>query len=148
MALKRASTDKGAQIGLSRATLAGPFAAYRELVGVDASGEPSGGVNENARKLMGGDLVDSSNLKAILQAPEKLTQRLNDAGITAFLDAQADPDNFIVYDTLEQRGHLTAHTSLAQFFDPDVVVRADGSPDYVGWSRAQSSGANTTRMTR
>jgi len=131
VALALAATPDGHTIGLSRATLAGPFARYRELVGVDARGDPSGGVNESARATMGKSaLAIPIRITEILKAPERVTRRLNSAGITAFVDAAAEPDSFAVYDTLEARGQLTAHASLAQFYDPDVIARADGTPDY------------------
>ena len=128
-ALKLAAAN-GQTFGLSRATLAGQFARYRELIGVDAQGEPSGGVNESARATMGKSALAIIDVAAVMKAPERVTQRLNSVGITAFLDAAAEPDSFAVYDTLEARGQLTAHTSLAQFYDPDVVARADGTPDF------------------
>ena len=51
-ALSLAADKNGEQIGLSAATLANQFSKYRELVATDASGEPSGGLNEDARKLV------------------------------------------------------------------------------------------------
>ncbi len=129
-ALKLAQGPGGTTVGLSAATLAGPFARYRELIGVDAAGEPSGGVNEAARALMGQSALAIVEVAAILKAPEKVTARLNGAGITAVLDAAAEPESFAVYDTLQKRGQLTAHTSLAQFYDPDTITRADGTPDF------------------
>lgn len=129
-ALALAATPDGKRIGLNRATLAGPFARLRELIGVDATGEPSGGVNESARAAMGKSALAIIDVAALMKAPERMTQRLNSAGITAFLDAAAEPESFPVYDALEARGQLTAHASLAQFYDPDVVVHSDGTPDY------------------
>ena len=127
--LKLATAD-GKQIGLSRETLAGPFARYRQLVAVDSQGEPSGGVNEDARALMSGKAIDITDMAAVMKAPEKIMERLNSSGITTFLDAAADPETFVVYDTLQQRGQLTAHTSLAQYYDPGVILKKDGTPDY------------------
>ena len=48
-ALARAKNLSGVQVGLSRATLAKDFAKYSKLIGVDAQGEPSGNLNEEAR---------------------------------------------------------------------------------------------------
>ncbi len=129
LALKRAAGRDGKVIGLSKATLAGPFAAYRQLVAVDSAGEPSGGVNEAARALLGGKAVDVADVAGVMKAPEKVMERLNSVGITAFLDAAAEP-GIPVYDTLQERGQLTAHVSLAQLYDPDVITKADGTPDY------------------
>jgi len=129
-ALELATTPDGRAVGLSAATLGGPFAAYRQLVGVDARGEPSGGVNEDARALMGKAALEIVDVAAVMNAPQKVPARLNASGITAFLDAAASPETFVVYDTLRDRGQLSAHASLAQFYDPDVIRRANGQPDY------------------
>ena len=129
-ALKLAALPGQPAIGLSKATLAGPFAKYREFVGVDAAGEPSGGINEAARTLMGGKAVDVSDMAAVMANPQAITKRLNAAGITAFLDAAADPESFVAYDTLAKNGQLSAHASLAQFYDPGAILKPDGTPDY------------------
>lgn len=129
-ALRLARGPDGKIIGLSRATLAGPFKAYRELVAVDADGEPSGGVNENARALLSSPALGLMDFEAVKKQPEKILQRLNSAGITAFVDAAAEPDYFAVYDILQQRGLLTAYATLAQFYDPSDNRKADGNVDY------------------
>lgn len=129
-ALRLAALPRGPALGLSASTLAGPFAGYRELIGVDQHGEPSGGVNENARALLGQPALSIVDVAAVMTAPEKVTQRLNAAGITAFLDAAAEPRSLVVYETLRDRGRLSAHASLAQFYDPDLVTTAAGLPDY------------------
>jgi predicted amidohydrolase YtcJ len=131
-ALALARNAKGQTVGLGKASLAGEFAAYRKLVGVNAAGEPDGGVNEDARSTMGIPDIAIADVGAVLAAPEKLTERLNAAGITAVQDAMVTPDMYAVYDTLQARGHLTVRATLAQFFDPDAHRRPDGSIDYDG----------------
>ena len=128
--LATAKTSDGRRVGLSAATLAGPFKQYRQLIGVDAKGEPSGGVNEDARALMNASLLDFLDLKAVMAAPERVTQRLAESGITAILDAATEPQHLQLYDTLSNRGQLTAHATLAQYFDPSATLKADGSVDY------------------
>src|SRR5262245_58002074 len=49
LALSRARNSRGQVIGLSKKTLAGEFAEYKPFVGVDATGEPNGAVNEDGR---------------------------------------------------------------------------------------------------
>lgn len=129
-ALSLARDAEGHVIGLSKATLAGPFARYRAYVGVDAAGEPSGAVNDKGRVVLGGKVIELNDTAAVLRVADQIPARLNAAGITAFLDAMAYPESFVIYDSLEARGRLSAHASLAQFYDPDSVVRPDGSPDY------------------
>ena len=129
-ALKLAQTPDGKVIGLSRETMAGPFKAYRDLIGVDVNGEPSGGVNEEARALMGKAVLNQVEFEAVMKRPQAVIQRLNAAGITAFLDADVSPNLTRLYDVLQQRGQLTAYATLAQFYDPSDTRKADGSVDY------------------
>ena len=129
-ALRRAQTPDGKVIGLTRKTLGGPFKAFRELVAVDVNGEPSGGVNEDARAVMGISSFDQDELDAVMKRPQAVIERLNSAGITAFLDADVKPELIKLYDVLQERGQLTAYATLAQYYDPSATRKADGSVDY------------------
>jgi len=60
-------------------------------------------------------LVD---LPEVMKAPERITQRLNSAGITGMLDAAVAPELLPMYDGLEKSGKLTVRTTLAQWYDP------------------------------
>ena len=131
-ALALAKAGDGRTVGLSRATLAGEFAGYRKLVGVDARGEPNGAVNEDARGPMGIADVAVADVPAVMKVPEKVVQRLNAAGITAVQDAMVTPDMYAFYDLLQSRGELTVRATLAQYYDPDAHKRPDGSIDYDG----------------
>jgi predicted amidohydrolase YtcJ len=128
-ALALARNAAGQAVGLSAATLAGDFAKYRKLVGVDERGEPNGEVNEEARETMGGTR-NYNDLELVLQAPERITARLNSAGITAVLDAAVYPEGFAVYDKLLRGRHMTVRASLAQYYDPSRTRTADGRVDY------------------
>ncbi len=129
-ALKLAKADKGEPIGLSRATLAGPFADYVTMVAVDAAGEPSGGVNEAAQDLMGAPDPMLADLPALMTAPERVVQRLNGDGITAIQDAMVPPEFLTFYDTLQAKGLLSLRVNLAQFYLPEAHRRPDGAIDY------------------
>ena len=135
-ALALARTSDGTRVGLSRATLAGPFAAYRLLVGVGADGEPTGGVGEEARGLMGEGGLQLADRAAVMRAPERVMRVLAENGITAFLDAAAEPADTVFYDTLLARGAFTARATLAQFYDPSATRRADGAVNYDAMVRA------------
>jgi predicted amidohydrolase YtcJ len=128
-ALVLARNAAGRQVGLSAATLGSDFSAYRKLIGVDERGEPNGEVNEEARATMTGE-VTYEDLDKVLAAPERITQRLNSAGITAVLDAAVYPSGFAVYDKLLRNGHMTVRATLAQFYDPTATRAADGRVDY------------------
>lgn len=88
-ALEMAVDAHGNAVGLSAATLATVFADYRDIVGVDANGEPNGELNEHARGLVGsGPRRDPAVLGAMLpQIGEQLA--LN--GITSVQDAALAP---------------------------------------------------------
>jgi predicted amidohydrolase YtcJ len=130
LALAQAKNSKGRVIGLSKATLAGEFAAYQPFVGVDGSGEPNGAVNEDARYLINVHSMLYSDLAEVSKVPERVPQRLNSAGVTAMLDAMVSPDGLPVYDKLLSSGNLTVRVTLAQFYDPSHTRRADGEIDY------------------
>lgn len=130
LALAQAKDSSGKAVGLSRATLANEFAKYREFVGVDENGEPNGAVNEDARYAISRDSMLYLALDEVLKVPERITQRLSSAGITAVLDAMASPEGMPVYDKLVADGNLKARVTLAQFFNPNDNLTADGKVDY------------------
>jgi hypothetical protein len=128
-ALALARNAAGQVVGLSAKTLAKEFAENRKLIGVDERGEPNGEVNEDARAAMGGTMM-YNDLEQVLEAPERITARLNSVGITAILDAMTAPQGLQVYDKLLQSGHMTVRASLAQFYDPSHTRTPDGRVDY------------------
>src|SRR2546429_9672907 len=91
--------SRGETVGLSKRTLASDFAAYRRLVGVDAGGEPNGAVNEDARYTINLNSMLYNDLEAVSKVPERITQRLASAGITAMLDPLASAAGLPIYDT-------------------------------------------------
>ncbi len=128
-ALALARDPSGRPVGLSASTLAGEFAVYRKLVGLDARGEPNGEVNEDARATMLGE-THYYDLDKTLAVAERITQRLNAAGITGVLDAAVSLDGLKVYDRLLTTGHLTFRVALAQYYDPGHVRKPNGQVDY------------------
>ena len=89
VALAAAKSQTGQVVGLTKATLASEFKAYTKLIGVDASGEPDGTVNEDARYFVNPHNMLYNDLAATAKVPERIPQRLNSVGITAMLDAMA-----------------------------------------------------------
>ena len=130
LAFQQARNSSGKVVGLSKQTLATEFRAYRPFVGVDANGDPNGAVNEDARYLINPNSMLDVDLDLVAQAPERVTQKLNGAGITAFLDAMVLPEALAVYDKLYAGGHMTARVRLAQFYDPSRTRTVDGRVDY------------------
>jgi predicted amidohydrolase YtcJ len=133
LALSRARNNAGQPVGLSRATLATDFARDRLLVGVDANGEPDGGITETLQGAIDGPKEYASqqeDFTLLMRAPERVTKRLNSVGITAVLDAMVPQRNFAFYDALSSSGHLTVRACLAQFYDPEDFRGADGAVDF------------------
>jgi predicted amidohydrolase YtcJ len=130
LALAHARNSKGETIGLSKATLAGEFAPYKPLVGVDGSGEPNGAVNEDGRYLINPHSMLYVDLGEVAKAPERVPRKLNSVGITGIMDAMASPDGIPVYDKLYASGKLTVRVTLAQFYDPSHTRTPDGKVDY------------------
>jgi predicted amidohydrolase YtcJ len=129
LALASAKDDTGRTVGISKATLGKELADYRKVIGVDATGEPNGAVNEDGRLLINPRSMLNTDLEDVLKAPQKVTERLNSVGITAFMDAMAGVDSQQVYDALEKSGRLSARVRLAQFWDLERVRTPDGKVD-------------------
>ena len=130
LALSQAKDPSGKIVGLSKATLATVFADYRPFVGVDASGEPNGAANEDARYLIDPNAMLGVDFERLAKSPARVTQLVNGAGITAFLDAMVPPSALVVYDQLYASGHMSARVRLAQFYDPSRTRTPDGRVDY------------------
>ena len=131
-ALASARNAAGKVVGINKETLTSDFASYRLLIGVDAHGEPDGQVNEEAQNLMDTGFLDYTGLTAALAHPERIPYLLNRAGITAVMDAAVTSAGLPVYEKLLSDGHLTAHVTLAQYFNPDRNRDAQGQIDYAG----------------
>ncbi len=136
VALARAADASGKIVGYSKATLAGSLREFSNFVGVDADGEPNGTVNEDARRRMAVPSMLSVDFREMMKAPERVTERLNSVGITGILEAALSPETVELYDTLAKTGTLSVRATLAQYFDPDTNLTADGSPD---WDRMVSA---------
>ena len=133
LALAQARNAAGVVVGYSKATLETDFAAFKPFVGVDAQGEPNGAVNEEQPRAAISPLtVMYLNLEGVLRTPERVTRKLAGSGITGVLDAYAPPEGQVVYDKLLAANALTVRVELAQYFDPTINKKPDGSIDYEG----------------
>ena len=129
-ALALAKNKKGETVGLSKATLAGEFAAYAAFVGTDGHGEPSGDVNEEARTLLDTSEIKRAQHAKIMREPERIMALLNSRGITAVQDAWVRDTDFEVYDVLIARKTLTVWLNMAQYHRPQDYAKANGDIDY------------------
>jgi predicted amidohydrolase YtcJ len=111
--LATAVNAEGEKVGLNRDTLATDFSEYRELVAVDASGHPSGGVTETAVSIF--DSPDIWNLVPMADIIGDVAEVFASRGITSIIDAMASRENLDAYHSLEQSGEMTFRVRAAQF---------------------------------
>ena len=115
VALALAQNASGKVVGMNAATLASEFAAYRPMVAVDAHGEPTGGINEDARILIRPNFF--ADMLGMGGAPEatmpKVAAKLAASGITSIQDALVDADSLASYGWLEKSGLMTFRLKAA-----------------------------------
>jgi predicted amidohydrolase YtcJ len=129
-ALALAKNSQGQTVGFSASTLKSDFSQWMKLIGVDATGEPNGTVNEDARAAMGAPFGFEAGFETLMKVPEKVMQVLNRDGITAIQDAAASPRRLVFYDTLYDQHKLTTHVNLALLYEPEQFRSPDGQIDY------------------
>lgn len=114
-ALATAKNEAGEVVGITSGTLASDFAAFRPMIAVDASGEPSGGINEDARMLIRSDFF--GDMLGAVGNPEitmpQVAAKLAETGITSIQDAIVTPDSLAAYAWLEDSGLMTFRLKAA-----------------------------------
>jgi predicted amidohydrolase YtcJ len=112
-ALARAKNSSGETVGLSADSLLSTFASYRDLVGVDALGEPNGYLTEYAIDLMDPPTrLEMQDYDATMPAVAKLLAK---SGITSIQEAATDPAFLPFYQRLEESGKMTFRMRAALF---------------------------------
>ena len=141
-ALEQAVDSEGRQVGLSADSLAGVFAQYRELVGVDAQGEPNGGLNEQARGLLGQERRDPEVLGKMLP---QIGEELASHGLTSVQDAMMAPDFLPWLESFENGGEMKFRLQVVTRLDPlewqdsEGRVRLEDMMDLLEDTRAKFS---------
>ncbi|MEM9058687.1 MAG: amidohydrolase family protein, partial [Pseudomonadota bacterium] len=90
-ALARARGSDGTELGLSAATLADEFAAFRDVVGVDANGVPNGRIAEHARALLAPESVWGFDVD-VASITADIAAKLAENGITSVQDTWMYPE--------------------------------------------------------
>ena len=89
----------------------------RAYYGVGADGEPNGfAVDAGLDKIQ--ELVPAPSKEQYLEAGRAAVQYLHSLGITAWLDAMAEPPILATYQSLAQHGDLTAHVAAFPVVNP------------------------------
>lgn len=108
-ALAMARNEAGEVVGLDAASLAGEFADFRPMIGVDEKGEPTGGINEDARMLVRPQFFE--DMLGMSGSPEtimpRVARRMAESGITSLQDAIVTPESLAMYQWLEDSGQMT-----------------------------------------
>ncbi|MDH3441369.1 MAG: amidohydrolase family protein, partial [Gammaproteobacteria bacterium] len=120
LALSMATNADGENVEINAQTLQTDYADFKPMISVDASGEPTGGVSEDARMLiraawfedmlgMSGDLDDTLS---------RVATKMAQSGITTLQDAIVTPDTLHAYGRLEQSGDMTFRFRAAMVEPP------------------------------
>ena len=126
VALAMARNEDGEIIGLSADTLNSDFADFKPMVGVDESGEPTGGINEDARMLVRPNFLE--DMLGMGAAPEetmpRVAARMAESGITSLQDAIVTPQTLSSYGWLEASGLMTFRLRAALAEPPTEDIDA------------------------
>ncbi len=120
LAFSLAMNEDGENVELSAESLKTDYAFYKTMIAVDANGEPTGGVNEDARMLIRdnwlGDMLGmSGDLDGTLR---QVADRMAANGITALQDAIVTPETLAAYGRLEESGNMTFRFRAAMVEPP------------------------------
>lgn len=103
--------------GITRIFLSHLSASERAYYGVGPDGEPNGfAVDAGLEKIE--TIVPAPSKDQYLEAGRAAVQYLHSLGITAWLDAMAEPPILATYQSLAQRGELTAHVAAFPVVNP------------------------------
>ncbi len=108
-AFAMAQNESGEVIGLDAETLKSDFADFKTYVEVDEVGEPTGGINEDARMLIRPYVLE--DMLGMGTGPEELmprvAARMAESGITSLQDAVVNSQTLSAYGWLEDSGLMT-----------------------------------------
>jgi predicted amidohydrolase YtcJ len=109
LALSMAVNEDGENVEINAASLRSDYVRYQPMIAVDAQGEPSGGVNEDARLLvrpnfLGDMLAMTGDLSATMP---RVAEKMAASGITSLQDAIVTPETLDAYGQLENSGKMT-----------------------------------------
>ncbi len=127
-ALSRAISPEGNHVPITADTLKTVYADFKELIAVDAYGEPSGGLNETARLLVRpnvfGDLLGAN--RDPHEFMPKVASFLASRGITSIQDPLVTPDILKIYTSLEDMGKMTFRMRAALFLQLEDTHTEEG----------------------
>jgi len=128
--------------GVTRDFLSHLSQSERAYYGIDPAGDPNGfAVDAGLEKVEA--LISPPTTEQYLEGGRAAVHYLHSLGITAWLDAMADPPFLSTYRSLAQRGELTAH--VAAF--PEVNPRNDPAQELEAVQKTRHKYANLPNLT-
>ena len=126
LAFSMAKNEDGENVEVNAGSLETDYAAFKPMIAVDANGEPTGGVNEDARMLIRnnwlGDMLGmGGDLDATLQ---QVAVKMAANGITSLQDAIVTPHTLAAYGRLEESGNMTFRFRAAMVEPPSEDIYA------------------------
>ncbi len=120
LALSSATNEDGDNIEINAESLQSDYVYFKPMINVDANGEPTGGVNEDARMLIRHawfeDMLGmSGNLDETMS---RVAKKIASTGITTLQDAIVTPDTLAAYGRLETSGEMTFRFRAAMVEPP------------------------------
>ncbi len=109
LALALARDDQGNVIPMDAESLESTYSRYKPMVATDANGQPTGGINEDARKLLRSAWFEDmlgmrGDLDSVLSG---VASKLAANGITSIQDAIVTPETLAAFGGLEERGEMS-----------------------------------------
>ena len=128
--------------GITKDFLSHLSQAERAYYGIDPTGDPNGFAVDAGREKIEA-VIPAPSLERYLEGGRAAVHYLHSLGITAWLDAVADPPYLSTYRSLAQRGELTVH--VAAF--PMVNPRNDPAKELEAVQKIRQEYANLPNLT-
>ena len=151
LALAQARDKSGNVVGLNKGTIETVFAEFREMIAVDESGEPAGGLNEGARMLVRPDFIE--DMMGLHSPPEVMmpavAKKLAASGITSIQDPYTVPELLEYYHWLDTSGQMTFRIRTAfyhQSEDAHNAGRLARIPAHVELFKAQREKLKNSKL--
>lgn len=106
----------GERVGLNAETLRAEFAEYVDLVATDSGGEPTGGLNEQARYLV--DPPVRRDMAARGPLLPQIADKLASLGVTSIQDASLEPGYLPYLEEHARAGGMSFRLKIANRLDP------------------------------
>ncbi|MFC3053563.1 amidohydrolase [Kordiimonas pumila] len=136
---------------LNAQTLANEYKEYADLVPVDAAGEPSGGLNEGAKSLVGAGFGLEDSIGEYSEHMPKVAHMLASRGLTSIQEAKADKGVLAAYKWLDDNTNMTFRVRTALFYSlqnghtAEDLANVPKMIDYIKDLRASTEGSHYIR---